>query len=91
MLSLGSFLARDYRAQNLIGESRSVAAAGSRFRETENDGARHRSKGYYMHMADSKTVKFKVSLPKVRSVASSRRIKHAVRTVKESASSGRKK
>jgi hypothetical protein len=58
--------------------------------ETENQGVRHRSKRYYMQMAESKTVKFKVPLPKVRSVASSRRIKDAVRTVKGSAS-GRKK
>jgi hypothetical protein len=62
-----------------------------RFSEGENDRARHRGKGYYMNMPESKTVKFKVSLPKVRSVASSRRIKDAVRTVKGSASSGKKK
>jgi hypothetical protein len=59
--------------------------------KTQKSSAKQPRKSYRLGVSGSKTVKFKVAIPKVKSVASSQQIKEAVQTVKGNASGGKKK
>jgi hypothetical protein len=59
--------------------------------KAQKPSAKQPRKSYNLNVPGTKTVKFKVAIPKVKSVASSQQIKQAVQTVKGNASREKKK